>query len=79
MPYRLFITHAPLPKGMTEPNYSTMIAEEVASKEDAIEAAMTAMNKGHVVWRVEGPESFLMEREVLRQMFYDTYRSLPRV
>ncbi len=70
MTYRVFYTDRPLPPGQNEPNYSKLIAVEETTKDLALAKAIKLLDHGTVVWRIDGPDGFLMGREEIEKAYF---------
>lgn len=77
MSYRVFYTNIPLPSGIQHPDYSKLIPCGESTEELAIAKAFSILAHGHVVWRIDGPNSYLKGREEIRQMYFATYGQWP--
>ena len=65
--YKVFYTDRPLPGG-AEPDFTFVMPLNFATREEALKEAFKRMFGGAVVWKIEGPEGFRMDRaEVERQ------------
>lgn len=70
MLYRVFYTDQPLPQGERAPEYKRLILVGYDTKDDALDFACgligTRATKPHTtVWKIEGPEGFVMERKAI--------------
>ena len=65
--YKVFYTDRPLPAG-TEPDFSFTIPLDFVSQDEALDKAFELIYSGAIVWRIEGPEGFHLDRaEIERQ------------
>ncbi|MEJ1958429.1 MAG: hypothetical protein WDM70_02350 [Nitrosomonadales bacterium] len=73
--YKLFYTDMPIPDGGKLPDLFMVIPLEFMSKDDALEQAFKMIFDGAIVWKIEGPEGFSLQRaEVERQ--YQIFRTV---
>ncbi len=68
--FRLFYTDMPLVPGSGEPDLSLILPLEFATPEEALDEAFKLMAKGAIVWRIEGPESFRMNRADIERKYH---------
>jgi hypothetical protein len=65
--YNVFYTDKPLPAG-NKPDFSMMMPLNFVSKDEALNKAFKLIYGGAVVWKIEGPEGFRLDRaEIERQ------------
>ncbi len=70
--YEVFYTDKALPEGVT-PDLAMVIPLDFPTKEEALKEAFKLIYRGAVVWKIEGPEGFHLDRaEVERQ--YQIFR-----
>lgn len=74
MTYRIFYTDVPLPQ---EPDYSKLLPFEKDTEDLAITKMIELTNHGVVVWRIEGPNGFLLDRPAVKQMYFTKTRKWP--
>ena len=78
MTYRVYYTNAPLPQGVDQPNIANIIPEEIATEADAIRTAMAALEKGWTVWRIDGPENYLKDKQAVNLIYYQKFGRWPK-
>ncbi len=65
--YKVFYTDRPLPAGV-EPDFSFIMPLNSVSRDEALSNAFKFINSGAIVWKIEGPEDFRLDRaEIERQ------------
>ncbi len=60
--YRVFYTDRPLPPGTTEPDLSLTLPLEFSTKEEALHKAYKLIYSGAIVWKLDGPNGFYLDR-----------------
>ncbi len=60
--YNVFYTDKPLPAG-TVPDFNFTLPLNFATKEDALSNAFKLIYSGAIVWKIEGPNGFHLDRE----------------
>ncbi len=68
--YRVFYTDRPLPPGTTEPDFSMALPLEFGTLEEALNQSYKLIYSGAIVWKIEGPDDFLLDRAGVE----DSYR-----
>lgn len=72
--YKIFYTDMPVAAGGKPPDLSIVIPLEFASKDDALGKAFKLIFDGAIVWKIEGPDGFNLQRtEIERQ--YQIFRA----
>jgi hypothetical protein len=72
--YKVFYTDMPVDTAGKQPDLSTVIPLEFASRDDALEKSFKLIFGGAVVWKIEGPGGFSLQRaEIERQ--YQIFRT----
>lgn len=71
--YNVFYTDKPLHAG-TQPDFSLMMPLNFVSKDEALNKAFKLIYGGAIVWKIEGPEGFRLERAEIERR-YQTYRA----
>ena len=71
MTFHIYSTNAPLPSGQTEPDYSRLLTIAATTKELALEKTIKLLNLGAIVWRIAGPNGFLMNRKEIEKEYFD--------
>ena len=66
--YKVYYTDMPLPAGV-QPDLSLVIPLEFASRDDALGKAFKLIFEGAVVWKIEGPAGFKLQREEIETQF----------
>jgi len=66
--YKVFYTDKPLPAG-TEPDFSFIMPLNAASRDDALNNAFKLMYGGAVVWKIDGPEGFHLDRAEIESQY----------
>lgn len=66
--YNVFYTDKPLPAG-TVPNFSLTLPLNFATKEEALDKAFKLIYGGAVVWKIEGPNGFRLERKEIEEQY----------
>jgi hypothetical protein len=70
MNFRVFYTDIPLPMTQTEPDLESLVPLQFPTKDAAIEAAIRMLgHKGAIVWQIDGPESFLLNRSEVEAIY----------
>ncbi len=67
--YRVFYTDRPLPPGTTEPDLSMTLPLEFGTKEEALNKAYKLIYGGAVVWKIDGPGGFYLNRADVEEEF----------
>ncbi|HTN95060.1 MAG TPA: hypothetical protein VMJ33_10790 [Gallionella sp.] len=60
--YEIFYTDAPLPKGMSEPNFDGLMPRVERTEGEALNYAMKLLDYGASVWHIKKPEGGVIER-----------------
>jgi hypothetical protein len=60
--YNVFYTDKPLPAD-TVPDFKYSLPLNFATKEDALNKAFRLIYSGAIVWKIEGPDGFYLDRE----------------
>ena len=72
--FKVFYTDKPVAIGSKDPDLSIVIPLEFASKDDALGKAFKLIFDGAIVWKIEGPAGFNLQRaEIERQ--YQIFRT----
>jgi hypothetical protein len=69
--YKLFYTDKPLPAG-EQPDFSFSLPLLCGSEDEAMKEAFKLIQRGAVVWRIESPDGFYLDREAVERR-YQTY------
>lgn len=70
--YDVYYTDKPLPAG-AQPDFSLALPLVFVTKDEALKGAFKLIHSGAIVWKIEGPDGFHIERaEIERQ--YDVFR-----
>ena len=65
--YNVFYTDKPLPGG-AKPDFSMIMPLNFVSRDEALNKAFKLIFSGAIVWKIEGPEGFHLDRaEIERQ------------
>lgn len=75
--FNIFFTDIPLQNGFTEPNLESLIPHARDTEEEALNVAMQLLNRGSIVWRINGPDGFAMNREQIRWEFFHGFQRWP--
>lgn len=67
--YKVFYTDKPPPAGTT-PDLSMVMPLEFVTREEAMIKAFKLIYSGAVVWKVEGPEGFHIERAEIERLYW---------
>ena len=72
MEYKIYFTDVKLPSGQSQPDFKTLIPFKYDEKEIAIDQAckMMEMNRNVIVWKITGPNNFLMNRKDVERVYY---------
>ncbi len=68
--FKLFYTDMPLVPGTGEPDLSMVLPLEFATMEEALDEAFKLISKGAIVWRIDGPEGFRMNRTDIEHKYH---------
>ena len=71
MAYKVFYTDVPLPQGISEPNFELLIALEFHSEQKALEDAFAKLGRNCIVWKIEGLDGVLYERQEINRRFFE--------
>ncbi len=66
--YKVFYTDRPLPPGK-EPDFSLAVPLLVGSEEEAMKEAFRLIFHGAVVWRIESPDGYYLDREAIEHRY----------
>lgn len=66
--YNVFYTDKPLPAG-TVPDFKFTFPLHFATKEDALSKAFKLIYSGAIVWKIEGPNGFYLDREGVERAY----------
>jgi len=66
--YKVFYTDRPLPAG-EEPDYFFIIPLDFVTKEEAMSKAFKLIFSGAVVWKIEGPDGFRIDRKEIERQY----------
>ena len=66
--YNVFYTDKPLPAG-TVPDFSFTLPLNFVTKEDALNKAFKLIHSGAIVWKIEGPNGFYLDREGIERAY----------
>ncbi len=78
MTYRVFYTDLPLPPSQNEPNYSGLIPFVETTEDLAVAKAIALLNHGAFVWRIDGPDEFLMDRGKIQKAYFSKTGKWPK-
>lgn len=67
--YKVFYTDVPLSADAEQPDLSMVLPLEFASREEAMGKAFKLIYEGAVVWKIAGPEGFLIERAEIEEQY----------
>jgi|GEM_PF-4464207 hypothetical protein len=67
---KVFYTDVQLPAGIKQPNLSSLMPREFTSKDDALGKAFRLINLGAIVWKIEGPEGFCLDRTEIEKQYW---------
>lgn len=68
--YRIYYTDMQLPPGATQPDLATVIPLEFPTREEAMDQAFKLIYHGAVVWKMDGPEGFHLERTAIEEQYW---------
>lgn len=68
--YRVFYTDVQLPGATGQPDLSTVIPLEFATREEAMKEAFKLIFHGAVVWKIDGPDGFHIERAEIERQYW---------
>jgi hypothetical protein len=74
--YNVFYTDKPLPAGTT-PDFAYVIPLNFASKDEALNKAFKLIYDGAIVWKIEGPNGFYLDRERV-EMEYRVFKGVQK-
>ena len=60
--YNVFYTDQPVPAGVT-PDFAFVMPLNFVTKDEALKSAFKLIYSGAVVWKIEGPNGFYLDRE----------------
>ncbi|HEY5994608.1 MAG TPA: hypothetical protein VIU46_08415 [Gallionellaceae bacterium] len=66
--FKVFYTDQPLPAGQ-EPDYTFMLPLLFGSEEEALKEAFKLIHHGAVVWRIESPNGYYLDREAVEHRY----------
>jgi hypothetical protein len=66
--YNLFYTDKPLPAGV-KPDLSLMMPLNFVSKDEALNKAFRLIFGGAIVWKIEGPGDFHLDRAEIERLY----------
>jgi hypothetical protein len=66
--YKVYYTDAKLPAGSV-PDYSMILPLEFGAKDEALKEAFKLIFGGAVVWKIEGPEGFRLDRAEIEKQY----------
>ena len=66
--YKLFYTDKPLPAGAL-PDFKFTLPLDFVTKDDALTNAFKLMGKGAIVWKIEGPNGFFLDRATVERAY----------
>jgi hypothetical protein len=72
--YNVFYTDKPLPAGTT-PDFAYVLPLNFVTQEEALNNAFKLINSGAVVWKIEGPNGFFLDRERV-EMEYRIFKGI---
>lgn len=70
MTVRVFYTDAKPAHDIREPNYKALMPFIFDTPEMAIAHAMKLIQNGAIVWRIEGPDDFLLSRTEIEDEYW---------
>ncbi|MBI5891222.1 MAG: hypothetical protein HZB47_11190 [Nitrosomonadales bacterium] len=59
--YKVFYTDTPLPAD-TKPDFTYVMPLDFVSRDEALAKAFKLIFSGAIVWKIEGPEGFYLDR-----------------
>ncbi len=71
--YKVFYTDRPLPAG-AQPDFSMILPLEFGSKDEALKEAFKLIFRGAIVWKIDGPEDFRLDRAEIERR-YEIFRT----
>ena len=71
--YNVFYTDKPLPAG-TVPDFKFTLPLNFMTKDEALTSAFKLIYSGAIVWKIEGPDGFYLDRAAV-EMAYRTFKS----
>lgn len=66
--YKVFYTDKPLPAG-EQPDLTFALPLLFGSEDEAMKEAFKLIHKGAVVWRIESPDGFYLDREAVEHRY----------
>ncbi len=66
--YKVFYTDRPLPPGK-EPDFSLALPLLFGSEDEALKEAFKLMFGGAIVWRIESPDGYYLDREAIEHRY----------
>ncbi|MDD2700280.1 MAG: hypothetical protein PHH36_03485 [Sideroxydans sp.] len=70
--YSVYYTDIPL-SGDVQQDLSLLMPVDFLTMDEALEAAFKVIYKGGVVWKIEGPQGLMLDREEIERE-YEAYR-----
>lgn len=67
--YKVFYTDKPLPAG-GKPDYGLLMPLDFAYADEALQKAFDLIYGGGVVWKIEGPEGFHLDRAEIERDYF---------
>ncbi len=67
--YNLFYTDKPLPAGAM-PDFSMIMPLNFVSRDEALNNAFKLIFRGAVVWKIEGPDGFHLDRAEIERQYW---------
>lgn len=77
-PIKVFYTDVALPPGVTQPDLARLIPFVFNAREVAIEKAFELIKRGAIVWRLEGPNGFVMSKDDIESAYEAKMGRRPR-
>ena len=66
--YNVFYTDKPLAADI-KPDFSMLMPLNFASKDEALKEAFKLIYSGAVVWKIEGPEGFILDQAEIKDLY----------
>lgn len=67
--YKVFYSDVHIPPGAEPPTMAKLIPTEFFAREEAMEEAYKCIHRGGVVWKIEGPDGFYLNREDVERQY----------
>ncbi len=67
--YKIFYTDKPLAADI-KPDFSMLMPLNFASKDEALKEAFKLIYSGAVVWKIEGPEGFILDQAEIERQYW---------